>query len=605
MKAFQVRFLIICLALLALAPVLGAFKVWPLSSAVITGLSILFVGLAFFASTLNSIDVRLKVNLAVLFLIGIIFSIVASVATNDYGADASWRWYVIIVFMGIVSIIAGSELKSILNKKYNETLAGCLWFGFFVYALLSTAKYYGLLELVVPWMIPDAGRLGGLWLQPNLTTLMAWLGVLSGTVFFSRARRKKTFYFSVFLFGWVVACAASRMSWLMLVGIFILIAVSSAPKYRTNESKSANGVLLPAAFIMGFMLLAVPIINDSFRNVLVDIGWLGESASFSTLDRSLDGSSARLTELKKIVSALPNLSLSQWFFGVGAGNYPIFSHSVELSMPPEELSPAIWLHSHNIFTMIFMELGIFGLCLFLGVMLVVGLEVFRSKFDLRVYYSVGALGLIFIHSNLEFPLWYPWFFFITCLFLTNLFDVISVSTQTKAFKPMLGGVVFLMIVGLLVNVGYQYKRIVNVALDDSPEFDDYQSLTLLANDSLMGPYAVLRKYRDFPPEDDFIDWQLKEARRMKNWQPRDLVLLREYTLLLMKGDAENACESAKSTAYRYPQSAPIMLEHAVKARTLKPEQLLSVAACIESGLEPRDETIPSMEARNLKQLNRL
>ena len=138
-----------------------------------------------------------------------------------------------------------------------------------------------------------------------------------------------------------------------------------------------------------------------------------------------------------------------------------------------------------------------------------------------------------------------------------------------------------------------------------PNEEQYLSLSLLANDSLMGPYAILRKYRDFAPESTNLDWQLNEAQRMKAWQPRDLVLLREYSILVLKGDVDEACNAAETTAYRYPRSAPIMLEHAIKSGVLTPQQTIRLANCIEMGLAPRGETIPSVQQKNQRSLSRM
>tara|TARA_R100000501_G_scaffold12015_1_gene22597 strand:- start:421 stop:582 length:162 start_codon:yes stop_codon:yes gene_type:complete len=41
-----------------------------------------------------------------------------------------------------------------------------------------------------------------------------------------------------------------------------------------------------------------------------------------------------------------------------------------------------------------------------------------------------------------------------------------------------------------------------------------------------------------------------------------------------------------------------MLEHAVLAKTLAPTEVIELAECIEKGLEPRSETIPSIEKKN-------
>ena len=90
---------------------------------------------------------------------------------------------------------------------------------------------------------------------------------------------------------------------------------------------------------------------------------------------------------------------------------------------------------------------------------------------------------------------------------------------------------------------------------------------------------------------------------MKNWQPKDLVVLREFSLLVLKQDVSEACEVAEHVAYRYPRSAPIMLDHSLLAETLSPVQIAEMANCIERGLAPRGETIESMQKKNQAEMS--
>jgi len=548
-------------------------------------------------------DAYFRFNRSLYFFLSLIAALGVSVWLNGYSYDAAWRWYLISLFFCVVITIAGCEWKAESSKSFHSTLVASLWIGCLVYGVMSLLKYYGVLELFLFWMEPSLGRLSGIWYQPNLTTTTCWLGLLAGAVWLPGKSRPGWFIASVIVFGWVIASAASRISWLMVVGLLALVIVSQLPRFRAEETRVAGRWLFWGVVAVGVMLFIVPFINSPLRDWLVQIGILQSGATVSLLDREVTHDAARLTEFRKLLSSLGGLSALEWLFGFGPGNYPAFSFQAESGIAPENLLSATWLHSHNLFTMIFVELGLAGLTLVTSFVGIIAWMALTRNFSLRHFFSVGALGLIFIHSNLEFPLWYPWFLMLCCLLLVNFFDVREVRGDSRALKPAVGVGLLIMVVALFVNVGYQYLRIVDVALDPEPKAEEYQSLALLANDSLMGPYAILRKYRDFPPESINLDWQLRESRRMKLWQPRDLVVVREYSLLVLKNDLEGACEASQAAAYRYPPAAPIMLEHAVKAGTFDPAGILTIANCIEKGLAPRGETIPSVEAKNRKRLS--
>jgi len=587
-----------------LLPVFNLFSVWPLNSAILSGLSFFFVALL--AITVQLVSSQgFKVSPPIYFFTGIMVVLIVSSYFGDYGYNASWKWYLVVIFLCLVLIFSSNELRSSKDFFLNDLICRGLWSAGSFVSFVSLLKYYGIVSIFFPWLEPSSGRLLGVWNQPNLTTTFSWLVVLAGCVWFSKANSKVWYYAFLIVSGWVIACAASRMSWLILAGMFALAIVSRLRWFQTQESKEASNLLLISLVILSVMLVVVPKFNEPVREALVSIDLLESSSSVSLLDRNITQDSARLTELKKVFSSLDEYSVPDLLIGVGPGNYPQFSYQADMNLSPGNISSGVWLHSHNLFTMVFVEFGAAGLALLLIFILTILRVVIRSRFDLRVFFSVGALGIIFVHSNLEYPLWYPWFLFFLCLILSNLFEVKEVVGQSSYLKPAVVGVIFLAIIFLLVNVGYQYKKIVVVSLESNPVEEDYRSLSLLANDDLIGPYSVLRRYYEFSPEPKNIDWQLKEVQKMKQWQPRDLVLMREYLLLLMKGNLEAACQAAESTAYRYPQSAPIMLEHAVKSVILTPLQVIRMAECIENGLEPRGETIPSIEAKNRQKLSRM
>ncbi|MGQ7274392.1 O-antigen ligase family protein [Marinobacter sp. V034] len=598
-KTARSTFLLVpVLLVFMLTPAFGVFKVWPLPSAMSAGLTLFCVGLFFGIMLLTRRDSTFRFNTAVFLFLGLLAVLAVSVALNSYAYETAWRWYLIAFIVCVMALVAASELKAYDPQKFYNTLSHFLWAGCFIYAAMSLLKYYGLLTLVFSWVEPGGGRLSGVWGQSNLTTTTCWLGLLAGAVVFSRKERKGWWYASILIFGWTLASAASRMSWLMVTGLLALIFVSYLSRYRAEDTLGASRMLLRGVVLVVILLFVAPLLNQPLREALVSFGLLDGSSVVSLAGRDVFHDGARLTELVKLFSVMDTFSVSQWFFGVGPGHYPAFSYHADMLLPPEGLIAGTWLHSHNLFSMIFVEFGLVGLVVLVAFVVSIALAALKAPMNLRRFFSIGAIGLLFIHSNLEFPLWNLWFLVLLCLLMTNLFDVKELKGDSKWLKPVAGICGLLMVLALLVNVGYQYSRIVDVALNSQRDKQDYQALAFLANDSLMGPYAVLRKYRDFAPEAANIDWQLQEVRRMKAWQPRDLVVLREFSLLILKQDMREACKVAEQAAYRYPSSGPIMLDHSLLAEVLSPGEITEIANCIEKGLAPRGETILSMQIKN-------
>lgn len=587
----------VSLLVLMLAPLMGLFEVWPLHSALSTGLTVFSVGVFFGAALLARRGSNFHFNTGVFFAIAFIAALGFSVASGTYSIDATWRWYLVSFVTCAFALIAASELKAADPKKFYRSISFYLWVGCLTYGVLSILKYYGLLTLLLSLVEPSESRLAGVWGQSNLTTTMCWLGLLAGSV--SHSPRKKHFwYISLFVFGWTLACAASRMSWLMVAGLLLLVLVSRLPRYRTEETKSSSYALFQGVVVIFAFLFVVPPVNQEIRESLVSIGMLEENKAEALVFRDAFQDSARLNELSKVLSEVEGFPLKEWLVGVGPGNYSTFSYQADMSSPPDGLVAGTWSHSHNLFTMVLVEFGLVGLTILVALFVVIAVVALRPPMNLSRFFSVGGIGLLFIHSNLEFPLWYPWFLILFCLLLTNLLDVHQYRGDSTWLKPSVGLFGLAMILALLVNTGSQYSSIVAVAMNSERDREDLQRLSILANDSLMGPYAILRKYRDFAPEASNIEWQLREARRMKAWEPKDLVVLREFSLLVLKRDVEQACVVAEQVAYRYPDSAPIMFDHSLLANVLSSNEVARLANCIEKGLVPRGETILSVQRIN-------
>ncbi|MCK0107109.1 Wzy polymerase domain-containing protein [Marinobacter sp. S0848L] len=604
MRGNAMRMFCVLIFGLAITPLAGVVAVWPVNSALINAGVFLFSGLLVGSGFFVSKDASFKVSMPVVFCIALLALLIVSVFINSYSFEASWRWYFVSLTFSVFVILSASEVKSQNPIEFNFLLARALMYGSFIYCLASIAKFYGILSYFLPWVEASYGRLSGLMNQPNLTTAVAWFGLIAGSVVYSGSNRK-FLILNIVVLGWVIASSASRMSWLILFGLFVFVLLSRLPRFDAVDAHSTRKNLSYGLLAVFLMLLVVPQINSLFRNHLVEVNWIERNIDVALIDRSVTQDDARISEFLKLTSGVSQFSLRQLLVGVGPGNYPNFSYSADMSLPSNGVAASTWLHSHNLFTMVFVEFGVFGLVLILiGICYIVKVALSKPM-DSSRFVAIGGLGVVFVHSNLEFPLWYPWFLIMTCLLMVSLFDVKSLYAETKHLKPILGSIITIMAVALVINLSAQYGRIVKVAVTPDPDREQLASLSLLANDSLMGPYAILRKYRDFAPETTNLDWQLNEARRMKLWQPRDLVVLREYSILVLKGDVNEACQVAESIAYRYPAAAPIMLDHALKSVVLKPQETIVLAKCIERGLAPRGETIPSMQSKNQDALSRM
>jgi hypothetical protein len=184
------------------------------------------------------------------------------------------------------------------------------------------------------------------------------------------------------------------------------------------------------------------------------------------------------------------------------------------------------------------------------------------------------------------------------LLAAPLFRTRRISVTSPWLFSISGVAVLVVVSGLTWNLGGQAQTIVKTAFSDDDSEMSYRRLALLANDGLLGPYAVLAKYRRFSPEKTNLEWQLKETQRISEWRPLDVVQLREVTLLLMMGEVDQACEKTREMVQRYPSAGPLILEKAVRIKKVDIPEVARLSVCVEEALQVWDETLESMRERN-------
>lgn len=596
------------LYLFALIPLLGFFPhEWPLGTAFADGAGLLWGGLLLGVFWFRSTESTVAVS-PVLYatLVWLLITFISALA-NTFSQSGAWLWHLIYASFALAVVLAISEWLVLVGRKtFVNALINALYWGVLLFTVVSLAQYYGLLKMLQPWLNHSSYRLTGLWEQPNLTSTMIWVGVASACFRFSQQKFSGALLLSIFLFGWALALAASRTSWLMAAVFLLLAGWSYLPKWRTDDTQTVRKNLLTAAVVAVVLLLLVLPVQTAVGTWLYEQGWISEfQAGLNLSDRDIASDSARVNELLKIIHALPEFTFKEWLLGVGPGQYAIFSSPLDYTLPIETLPNQTWTHSHNIFTMFFVEYGLLGVFLLFVVFGLLAFEALRHKFEYERLFLIVGLAILFIHSNLEYPLWYTWFLFLFVVFATALLPVKQVQLDTgPQVKKRLSLLVVVVTVLLSLSLLLQYQRILSAKKASATDVAAYQSLLFMADNSLMGPYATLVRFRKFAPEAGAFTEQMAEVEQMLAWQPRDMVMVRKYSLYLLMKNYKAACEQAELTAFRFPRSGPIMLEHVQLLGQVPKYNQKQIETCVINGLAKRGETLESAEEKNKQYLEK-
>lgn len=590
-----------CALLLAilLLPLTGYPHIWPLQSALPDGLTIL-LAIALGATGLTRVrDDPLHLPVIGILLGAFLLSVALSgLLADEAGNAVGLRWQLVTLAALALSLIALGRLRAQLgNDGYIQLLTNGLVLCGGLYAVGSLFLQYAVPALLPSWPDPSSARLGGFWGQPNLTTSTLWLALFAGLYPAVLHGYRTVFFVGAFLLAVVAALAASRLNVL-----FLLLAAGlalSAWRLGTNPATRRQGRWLGlASALFVFCLVAVP---PTARLLESSLGYADPSQA--TLIEREPQDRPRIIEHKKILAALPEWSFGKLLTGVGPGNYGAFSYELPVQPKNAAGSQVTWLHSHNLFSTILVEQGVIGLAVAVGILALVVIRLWRIRRQPYALPLAGALGVLFLHSNVEFPLWYPWFTFVFVGLALPLFDSVRVPVTSPRLLTLMAVLMLAFVGAFGANLGYQAWHIVDVAAARTPDREDRLRLRRLEHDGLMGPYATLVKYRQFSPSSLALEEQLEQARRTAAWRPLDLVKVRQTMLLVMAGRGNTACEAARRTTERYPAAGPILAQKVIAASMRADVELARFMGCIEAGLEPWGIDLATMQQRNQQRID--
>lgn len=589
------------LLLFMLVPSVLLIKVWPIAAGFSDGLALLLGALLGSVALLRSESGRLVLTPVLGLLLLFVLVLGVSVIVNSYSVPAAWRWYFLFLgFSGLLVFGAAELLEALGTDRYIAIVQRYLWYGVMLYAILSLLRYYGVLQGIFPSFKPSDGRMGGMWTQANLNSLTLWLGVLAAVFHCSWRKQRWQFVCSVLFLGWGIACSASRVSWLFSVSLLLLVGLASFGPFRMMETLAQRRQLAGAVLAVMVLLVIVPFANAPLNQWLTDKGLVDRSTTQGVFERDVLRDKYRTSEWQKVALTVPHMSTKDLLFGVGPGHYSRFSTENDDRIDVKALNNGTWGNAHNIFVMVFVEAGLVGLLVLTFIFVSIGWQILRRPLGANRLFLAGCIGLLFIQSNLEFPLWYAWFLMLFGLLMLPLYENRRAKIDSRLTKPFVGGGCIVITLIVLLSVGTSYASFARIALKQDHEINDFMQLMRLSEHGLFGPYASLWRYREFEPVTVDLEEQIEEVEQVANWQARDLVMLRQYFLYLMDDRLEDACAVGRQTARRYPGAAPFMIDHVREKRRAPESALPRLKECIDDGLSVRGKTLIGVRFDNAR-----
>ncbi|MEO7887099.1 MAG: Wzy polymerase domain-containing protein [Polaromonas sp.] len=267
-------------------------------------------------------------------------------------------------------------------------------------AFASAAQYF---ELDARWLlispVSDAGRTFGFIRQPNHQGTFLNLGLVA-LIFLQRTGSIRTWLWSllslILIFG--ITTTGSRTA---LLQVFFISLCMLASSWR--DRRGLLKAVLPIALVAGIWL-ALFLLSRSGGTEFFGVQKLAQTSSEGLGMRSAAWRQTAIMVMEHPWAGNGILRYSAAFFLGGAG--------IEVGVGMS--------HSHNLLLQVAFDFGLPVAILFFGLIAWVLWRARGTFVTNHGFFAFVCLGCLFIHSLVEFPLWYAYFLLPACWLLGSL-----------------------------------------------------------------------------------------------------------------------------------------------------------------------------------------
>lgn len=334
--------------------------------------------------------------------------------------------------------------------------------------------------------------------------------------------RPSTLALGLFIGLLMLSLSGSRSSMLYLSMIALLCGLLQF----TFRQQNLSTVMSTRLFKVSLILLPSFVLLQLLLTTL-----LPESMIHTPVTRAMEATSNPSASLRWQFWQTSLALFSQFpLFGIGAGQMR-WQTFLLADNPVANPAHIFFEHAHNLFLNLLAEMGIFAfLAVFGGLLLWVKAFFKNHALSLEAWWLLGILGVISIHSLLEYPLWYSYFLGIFAFLLgVGESSKITLTRLSQSAKRLLRLVILgMMIYGLvhltLMRIAYQ-KLESHIAVASQTEMSNSQKQHLVDDmlwinaNTLLAPYADLVLATYLIPNTTHAEIQLSLAQNAVHFIP--------------------------------------------------------------------------------------
>ncbi|MDO8464461.1 MAG: Wzy polymerase domain-containing protein [Gallionella sp.] len=456
--------------------------------------------------------------------------------------------YILYLLLTALLMFLGARLRVCFGfEKVAIVLAIFLLIGAELSALAGVVQYYHWNTPLNPLIVMKASGSGvfGNLAQPNHFANYIALGLVSLGLLY-RQQWIKAGYVAVLAVPllFVMTLSGSRSPWLYLL-LMIGLAWWGARRDARQRPLLRYSLLIMLGFGLMHLIVKLPFMA-------------GAAGGVDSMQRLFGGADSGGIRLYLWHESWLMFTQSPWM-GVGFGQFAWHHFQLLPVLQPSYIS-GLYNNAHNLVFQIAAEAGLAGLLVLfasLGVWLH-GMR--RATPGAAHWWGYAVLGVLAIHSLLEFPLWYTYFMAVAAILLGAL-DETHYSLELRKVGRM--SLVAILLLGLMTLIqmrsGYQQLkdalaiRPVSGVINLDEAFQrTRESLVAVHGRSLMSPYAEIFMGALTDINTDHLGVKLELNDRIMRFVPTQPVVYRQAFFLAQNGQIEQAKQLLEQAIWSYP-----------------------------------------------------
>jgi len=452
--------------------------------------------------------------------------------------------YILYLLFAALLMMLGTRLRDSLGfRKMATVLAVFLLVGGELSALIGVLQHYQwhtFLDSVV--VVKISSSVYGNLAQSNHFANYIALGMISLGFMY---QLKKIRAVQVILLAtpllFVMTLSGSRSSWLYLL-MMAGLAWWWSRKDAIQRPLLRYCLLLVAGFGVMHLVVQLPFVA-------------GAESSVNTVERLFDDKASGGIRLFLWREALV-MFMNSPLLGVGIGQFAWNNFQLLPVLQPSGIV-GLYNNAHNLVFQIAAEAGIAGL---LALLLPLGVWLYglrRSKFDEAHWWGYAILGVLAIHSLLEYPLWYTYFVAIAAVLLGALdetryrLELRNIGRLSVVAILVLGMISLMQLMRGYHNLEQVYEIRSATNMDESNSKLLRDKLVSAHGGSLLTPYIELIMSTLIEVNDDHLREKLAVNTRVMHFVPISSVVYRQALLLAQDGQLDQAKTILKQAIWSY------------------------------------------------------